>query len=116
MMLFSRKGKAAGTVAGPAIVPLMDGPTMSRAMQSSPGGQQGLALLQYDIDTFEMVSGKFSVIVEDSGVVGYWLGDRLVGLLGKDGVPQPVPALRSLRLEYVYPLHTLTTDRIPAAS
>jgi len=96
----------------PEVVPLMDKGTMQRAVENAAGGT-ALALIQYTDDKFELVSGNWNVQMEENGYISYWVGERLVAMLGSTGVPETVPSLRSLQVGYIYPLHELTTEVMP---
>lgn len=98
----------------PAVVPIMDTDAMVDAIRRSAGGN-AMAMLMYTEERFEIVSGGWSVLVEDDGVVSYWVGDRLVALMGMDGEPSLVPSLVSLRTNYSYPLETLTIEMLVEA-
>jgi hypothetical protein len=75
------------------------------------GTGMATALLVYDAQVFEVVNGQFRTAMEDEGTVSYWVGDRLVAVMHLGEDVQVVPALRSLRTNFTFPLVQLTTEQ-----
>lgn len=117
MTMFKRKHAAAEPPQQlhPAVIPAMDRDTLRSKIITSPGGPC-VALLVYANDDFEIVSGLWSVLVAEDGLITYWVADRMIGIIGRNGEPEPVPNLRSLMVGYRYPLGSLMVEAIPDAA
>lgn len=97
------------------LMPVMDEGELVRQLKAAQPGT-AVALLQYAEDSlFELVGGSWYTLTEADEAISYWVGDRLVALMGKNGDPVPVPALLSLRPNFEYPVSRLTREVIGAA-
>jgi hypothetical protein len=104
------KRQQATTPSSRSYLPVMGEADLRNAVREGGNGIAA-ALLVYDDTVFEVVNGQFRTAMEDEGTVSYWVGDRLVAVMHLGEDVQVVPALRSLRTNFTFPLVELTTER-----
>lgn len=98
-----------------AIMPVMGEVEFGEQIKKARGGGISTALLVYGAGSFELVSGQLLVYTDEYNNTAFWVADRCVAMLSRDGEIVAVPALRSLRTDYAYPVEQLMLERIAAA-
>lgn len=107
-MIFKRRQRP--STDGRNYLPVMSQDDLRSAVRDAGTGY-ATALLVYTESVYEVVTGNFKTVMEDENKVSYWVGDRLVAVMDLGEEPQVVPALVSLRINFVFPLINLTTER-----
>lgn len=95
-------------------IPTMLRSDMVKVIESGEGGPS-LAMLVYTEQSYEIVSGTWSLFIDMSGTRTYWVGDRCVAIEGLDGVLEPVPSLVHLQVGTTVSAARLVNERLRAA-
>ena len=97
-----------------AIMPVMGEVEFAQQIKRATGGGVSTALLVYGNGSFELVSGHLSVYTDEYNNTSFWVSDRCVAMLGRDGDIVAVPPLRSLRPDFAFPIRELMSEQVPA--
>lgn len=95
-----------------AVMPVMGEDEFARQIKRSAGGGLSTALLVYGNGNFELITGQLAVNTDEYNNTSFWVADRCVAMLSRDGGIAAVPALRSLRTDFAYPLDAITRETI----
>lgn len=74
-----------------------------------------LAMLVYTEQSYEVVSGPWTVFVDTTGSRTYWVADRVVAVDDEAGEPMPVPSLVHLHVNGTLDVGRLMREQIRAA-
>lgn len=95
-------------------IPAMSQEAMVDVIEKAQGGP-ALAVLVFTEQSYEIISGSWSLFIASDGTRTYWVSDRIVAMENTDGTVDPVPSLVHLQTGWTVSVAQLINERISAA-